>query len=364
MTGIDTAMPDIKTGWSNHAEWNQNNRLWREDFAQLRGLGFDLLRWGMPWSIIEPHPGVYRWDLLDERVEYAQQLGLELFFPIVHFNYPSWVPLEGERHAVLSARLADRVASYTDRLLARYRFRFVVPMVEVEMDALQRGLWGKWQPHLRSRADYGRIWTNLVGAFRAGAAVAHEYGATVVCSEPAPDIDTVLALGKDVDIAGIDLYPHVHRKRSIIGYLRLWSELSGLPLCLSEFGTPETWDPRKRRDHVDHFVTAGKDDHRVASARLLREALAQASKEGIRIPLGGWYPGTGNIGWGHALTQDRSGMDCDRAGLVDLSRQPDGSLERVVCRELVEEVLGLREVFAPEPERVKVAAAAVPVPAV
>jgi hypothetical protein len=343
MTGIDTAMPDIKNGWSYHAEWNQNDRLWEDDFRQLAGLGFNLLRWGMPWSLVEPEPGVYRWDLIDSKVELCDRLGMELFFPIVHFNYPKWVAREDELHSVLSSRLADRLSIYTDRLMSRYRFKLVIPIVEVQMEALQRGMWGKWQPHLKGARSYRRIWTNLVDAFRASANVAREYGATIVCSEPAPDIDTVLALGDAVDIAGIDLYPHLHRKRSIVGYFRQWWQAARKPLCLSEFGTPESYDPRERRDAVGAFITAGRDQHRVQEAKILRAALQEAHREGIPIPLGGWYPGTGNIGWGFGLTRDRSKNDCDRAGLVDLARQSDGSLKRILCHDLATEILGLKE---------------------
>lgn len=349
MTGIDTAMPDVKNSWSYHAEWNQNDRLWREDFRQLAGCGFDLLRWGMPWSLVEPEPDVYRWELIDPKVELATELGLEIFFPIVHFNYPQWIAEPGERHAVLSARLSERVALYTERLLSRYKFRMVIPVVEVAMESFQRGLAGKWQPHLKSRSDYKRVWTNLVAAFRASAEAAHENNAIVVCSEPAPDIETVVAFGETVDVAGIDLYPHMHRRKTIIGYLRHWHRRTGLPLCLSEFGTPESYNPRLRKDTVGEFVVAGLDQHRAEQAKLLRQALTQARDEGIPIPYGGWYPGTGNIGWGDALTMDRSEFDCDRAGLVDLARQPDGSLKRVLCEELVREVLGLRDVYAAKP---------------
>jgi hypothetical protein len=350
-------MPDIRKSWSYHAAWNQNDRLWAEDFRQLAGCGFDLLRWGMPWSLTEPEEGVYRWDLIDPKVELATRLGMELFYPIVHFNYPSWIPRAGEQHAIVSSRLAERLEIFTDKLLERYRFRLVIPVVEVAMESMQRGLIGKWQPHLRGKANHRRIWANLVRAFRASAKVAREHGALVVCSEPAPDIDTVLALGDAVDIAGIDLYPHMHQERTIVGYLRHWWRESNLPLCLSEFGTPESYNPHTRRDAVGHFTEAGTDSHRVQEAKLLRAALEQAHAEGIPIPYGGWYPGTGNIGWGWALTRDRSKNDCDRAGLVDLARQQDGSLKRVLCSNLVHEVIGLRDIFGPV-EKPQIAATA------
>lgn len=344
MAGIDTAMPDVGKRWSYHAEWNQNTRFWQDDFNQLASLGFDLLRWQMPWSLVEPRAGEYRWDLIDPKVELATKLGLEIFYPIAHFSLPSWLARPGERHPVYAAELPDRLAQYTDKLLARYGFRLVIPVVEVQMEAYQRGLLGNWQPHFKSRREFDRMHANLVKAFQASAAVAHQYGATVVCSEPATEIQTVLDLGDAVDIAGIDLYPHMHRKRSISAYFRQWWKAIGKPLCLSEFGTPESFNPLTGKEESKRFVVAGMDDSRVLEARLLRDALASAAKEQIPIPLGGWYPGTGNIGWGNALTKSRAKYDCDRAGLVDLTRQPDGTLKRVLCANLVREVLDLRQI--------------------
>jgi len=353
MSGIDTAMPDVRSKWSNHAAWNQNELYWEQDFRQIAECGFDLLRWQMPWSLVEPRKGEYRWDLLDPKIEFASRLGLEVFYPIVHFNIPSWLPEHGEIHAVFSGQLCERVAEYTHQILSRYKFKLVIPWVEVAMDAHQRGRVGNWQPHLKGRKNFEAVYEKLIPAYKASAQVAHEHGATVVCSEPAPDLQTVLDLRDCTDIAGIDLYPHVHRQMSVLAYLRNWSRRSGLPLCLSEFGTPESYNPKTRKDSVGRFVRAGLDGQRVEQARLLHDALKQAHREGIEMPLGGWYPGTGNIGWGDALTKERKKFDCDRAGLVDLARQPDGSLKRVLCADLVKEVIGLREIYTPQPQVVR-----------
>jgi Beta-galactosidase len=348
ITGIDTAMPDVKRKWNYHAAWNQNDRLWRDDFRQLADCGFDLLRWQAPWSLVEPKQGEYRWDLIDPKVELATQLGIDIFYPIVHFNLPAWLARAGEKHAVFADQLPDRIAEYTDRLLTRYAFKLVIPVVEVQMDAFQRGRVGNWQPHGKSVAVYEAIYGRLVQAYKSAARVAKMHGATVVCSEPATEIQTVVDLSDVTDIAGIDLYPHMHQQRSILSFLRWWWQTAHLPLCISEFGTPETYNPATQVDDFNRFITAGVDDQRILTARLLADALRQAKEEGIPIPYGGWYPGTGNIGWGYSLTKDRKKADCDRAGLVDLARQPDGSLKRVLCRELVEEVLGLRNIYTPQ----------------
>ena len=82
--------------------------------------------------------------------------------------------------------------------------------------------------------------------------------------------------------------------------------------------------------------------------RVVSSAGRRVVNEGIPVPYGGWYPGTGNIGWGYSLTRERKRCDCDRAGLVDLARQEDGSLKRVLCEDLVPEVLKLRDI-GPKP---------------
>jgi hypothetical protein len=337
-------MPDVKRRWNYHAAWNQNDRMWAEDFRQLKECGFNLLRWQAPWSLVEPKPGQYQWDLIDPKVELATQLGIEIFYPVVHFNLPKWLARGNEKHAVFSDRLPDTLASYTDKLLTRYGFKMIIPIVEVQMDAFQRGRIGNWQPHGTSVTTYSEIHRRLVAAYKASARVAKMHGATVVCSEPATEIDTVVELSDVTDIAGIDLYPHMHKQRSIIDFFRLWWHTAHLPLCISEFGTPETYNPVTSIDEFNKFVAGGIDDNRLVTARLLADALREAREDGIPIPLGGWYPGTGNIGWGYSLTRERKKADCDRAGLVDLVRQPDGSLKRVLCHDLVQEVLGLSKV--------------------
>jgi hypothetical protein len=136
----------------------------------------------------------------------------------------------------------------------------------------------------------------------------------------------------------------MHRKSSILDYFRQWAHTTRKPLCISEFGTPETYNPATRVDDYNRYIRAGIDEHRVMQCRELRTALEATVAEGISVPFGGWYPGTGNIGWGQSLTRERKAFDCDRAGLVDLKRTADGTLERVACPNLIREVLALRDI--------------------
>jgi hypothetical protein len=156
----------------------------------------------------------------------------------------------------------------------------------------------------------------------------------------------------------------MHKQWSMLGYLRRWWQAAQVPLCISEFGTPETYDPATRVDDYNRFIKAGVDRHRVQQARMLRNTLEQAHKEGIPIPYGGWYPGTGNIGWGLSLTKERRNYDCDRAGLVDLARQADGTLGRVLCTNLVNEVMSLKAVGVTPRPRIAAHVDTVPAPPV
>ena len=219
--------------------------------------------------------------LIDPKVELATKLGLEIFYPIVHFNLPSWLASNGEKHAVFADSAARSHRRVHGPAATRYKFRLVIPVVEVQMDAFQRGRVGNWQPHGKSASSYTAIYNRLVHAYKASARVAKMHGATVFCSEPATEVQTVLDLSDVTDIAGIDLYPHMHKQRSIIGFFRWWWQTAHLPLCISEFGTPETYDPVTEVDEFNKFVPAGVDDNRIATARLLADALRQAKEEGI-----------------------------------------------------------------------------------
>jgi hypothetical protein len=288
-------MPAVGKRWNYHARSNGNENVWEQDFHQLADCGFDLLRWQVPWSLVEPEPGKYHWDLIDPKVELANKLGLEIFYPIVHFNMPAWIAARGVRHSVYSNHLPEIVAEYTDRILSRYKFRMVIPIVEVQMDAFQRGWLGNWEPHEKSRTSYRLIYNNLMNAFRASARVARSHGSIVFCSEAASEIQTVRDLRDSIDIAGIDLYPHMHNKWPVVEYFRQWWRALHLPICVSEFGMPERSESDRGQDLSR---LGGKDRRQVLEAIALKSAVKQATSEGIPIPYVGWYSSGTNVASG------------------------------------------------------------------
>src|SRR5438874_12384327 len=68
-------------------DWTQHNRFWREDFKLAREqLGIRTLRYALPWHKLEPEPGKFVWDLADQRINAAKELGIDLYLDVMHFG--------------------------------------------------------------------------------------------------------------------------------------------------------------------------------------------------------------------------------------------------------------------------------------
>src|SRR5439155_26045778 len=65
-------------------DWTQHNRFWPEDFKLAREkLGIQTLRYALPWHKLELEPGKFVWDLADERINAAKELGIELYLDVM-----------------------------------------------------------------------------------------------------------------------------------------------------------------------------------------------------------------------------------------------------------------------------------------
>lgn len=66
--------------------------LWREDAARMKALGIERVRIAeFAWSRIEPEPGVYQWDWLDQAVEVLGQAGLQIVMCTPTATPPKWL---------------------------------------------------------------------------------------------------------------------------------------------------------------------------------------------------------------------------------------------------------------------------------
>jgi beta-glucosidase/6-phospho-beta-glucosidase/beta-galactosidase len=58
------------------------------DLLAIAGLGVEVVRYGTPWRLAEPEPGVYDWTLWDRAFAACAAAGLEPVVEFVHFGLP------------------------------------------------------------------------------------------------------------------------------------------------------------------------------------------------------------------------------------------------------------------------------------
>ncbi len=352
LTGIDTPMPDVmKDGgvvWNHHAKWNQWETHWEDDLRWHADNGFRLLRFNIPWSLIQPKQNIFDFTVLGPQIELARKLGIEIVYPLAHFNYPYWICRDDELHPTLASGLADALALYAEVAKREFSFHYIIPIVEISIDCMLRSADSRWADHSGVWAPHARgvrevMEHNLTRAFVTAAAnLQHRSGSLILCSEPASALDIVKNISRYCDILGMDYYPKFHRhpkngEPDLSDRLKQWSILFKRPIAITEYGIPETYDWDRQRDQPDLHIRAGDCRNRTQAAKYLFREIRKAKQAGVTIPFAGWFPSIDNRGWESLLTKDPGNAAGNRAGIVDLEWE-DSKLRRVPCAELVAEL--------------------------
>lgn len=119
------------------------------DLADVAGLGVKVWRYGMPWRLTEPEPGVYDWTLWDRALEACRRHGLDAVIDLCHFGLPD------HHGGFCDTRWVDDFARYVDAFLARYpEPRWFTPVNEPGITAMFSSLLGMWNDRLASEDDY------------------------------------------------------------------------------------------------------------------------------------------------------------------------------------------------------------------
>jgi beta-glucosidase/6-phospho-beta-glucosidase/beta-galactosidase len=120
-----------------------------DDLAAVAGLGVQVWRYGMPWRLAEPEPGVYDWTLWDRALAACDRHELAPVVDLCHFGLPDHYDRFCNRSWV------DGFVRYVDAFLARYREpMFFTPVNEPMITAMCSGLLGVWNDRRSSRSDY------------------------------------------------------------------------------------------------------------------------------------------------------------------------------------------------------------------
>jgi beta-glucosidase/6-phospho-beta-glucosidase/beta-galactosidase len=146
--------------------WTQHERYWRDDFKRVaKELGCPWLRYTLPWHRMEKRPGVFDWRWADQRVEFAQKLGLNLIVDLIHFGTPAWLPQSfGDADFV---HVFERFSGEFGRHFSGRIFS-VCPINEPLITSLFCGDIGLWPPHGKGHMSYMTVLARVSMALSRG----------------------------------------------------------------------------------------------------------------------------------------------------------------------------------------------------
>lgn len=119
------------------------------DLADVAAVGITVWRYGMPWRLTEPEPGVYDWSHWDRAFAACDRHGLLPVVDLCHFGLPDHY--DGFCHP----GWVDGFARYVDAFLARYpEPRWFTPVNEPGITANFSAHLGIWNDRRASGEDY------------------------------------------------------------------------------------------------------------------------------------------------------------------------------------------------------------------
>jgi beta-glucosidase/6-phospho-beta-glucosidase/beta-galactosidase len=149
-TGIENSYPTIlgkegRTVRVDEMAKTDHYTRFREDFALVRDLGLEYLRWGPPYHLTHLGPGRYDWGFTDEAMAEMRKLGIIPIIDLCHFGLPDW--LGNFQNPDWPALFAD----YAREFARRFPWvRFYTPVNEIFITATFSAQWGWWNERLAS----------------------------------------------------------------------------------------------------------------------------------------------------------------------------------------------------------------------
>lgn len=132
---------------------------WREDFALVKELGLEYLRYGPPYYKTHLGPGRYDWEFSDLVFAELRRLNITPIVDLCHFGVPDWV---GDFQ---NPDWPDLFAEYAEAFASRYPYiRFYTPVNEIFITATFSAQLGWWNERLASDQAFVQAIRNLVRA--------------------------------------------------------------------------------------------------------------------------------------------------------------------------------------------------------
>ena len=132
---------------------------WREDFALVRQLGIDFLRYGPPLYRAHVAPGRYDWSFADETFAELERLGITPIADLCHFGVPDWI---GDFQ---NDDWPEYFAEYARAFAHRYpSVRFYTPVNEIFIAATFSAQYGWWNEGATGDRSFVNALRNLCRA--------------------------------------------------------------------------------------------------------------------------------------------------------------------------------------------------------
>ncbi|MFC5789315.1 glycosyl hydrolase family protein [Agromyces tardus] len=152
----DTFIPQEALGHRKLDEYEltQHYQNWRSDLDHVADSGAELLRWGIPWYLVEPRPGEFDWRWLDEVAAHMNDRGIRCVVDLMHYGTPLWL-----ENSFANAAYPERVASYARAVAERYAgvWDDFTPLNEPVINAIYCGETGVWPPNLQGQDGFVRV---------------------------------------------------------------------------------------------------------------------------------------------------------------------------------------------------------------
>ncbi len=162
-TGIENSYPTIlidgKKIRIDEMEKCGHYKLWKEDFALVKEMGIEFLRYGPPYYKTHLAPGKYDWSFSDETFTELERLGIVPLVDLCHFGVPDWI---GDFQ---NADWPQYFAEYAKAFAARYpHLQFFTPVNEIFIAATFSAQYGWWNESLSSDRAFVTALKNLCKA--------------------------------------------------------------------------------------------------------------------------------------------------------------------------------------------------------
>lgn len=130
-----------------------------DDLAAIADLGVRVVRYGTPWRLAEPEPGIYDWSIWDRAFAACATAGLEPIVEFLHFGLPDHYPGFVDRAWV------DGFVKYVKAFLDRYPSpRWFTPINEPGITARLSARFGIWNDMAATTEAHAQALANIVQA--------------------------------------------------------------------------------------------------------------------------------------------------------------------------------------------------------